>query len=250
MNWKFKIMVFFSGVFSNLIRYFLFLLIAAMFMIVGIVGDNGCKDIGITIFILYLFIAVFEWTRIHRIANQMGVNDVLGDVLNTFNDVNINTENGNIEQELLLNGISFELNTKTKDTAFFISEKDAALEYSFDCCFHRNIFRGENIAPSICINPIVTSIKNIEDLTGEYFEIKTVEEAQEREDTFYTFEHEPFENYKLTIVEVRDDRIHMKCAGTAIIDGYAQPYETAPFELDCWLPIITCKEDWEKFGLL
>ncbi len=246
MNWKFKIIVFLSGIFSNLLRFFPLLFISAMFMIIGIVGDNSCKDVGIIVFILYLLAAVFEWARVYKIAfNQMDDSEVF----NMFKDININTENGNIEQELLLDGISFEVNTKIRDTAFFISEEEAGLEYSFDCCFHRNNFRGENIAPSICINHIATSVKNIEDLTGEHFEVKTVDEAQEREDSFYVYEHEPLENYRLTIVEVRDNRIHIKCVGTAIIDGYAQPYETAPFELDCWIPIISCKEDWKKFGL-
>ena len=62
MNWKFKIMVFLSGIFSNLIRFFL--LLAAIFMIIGIVGGNACKDVGVMIFILYLLAAVMEWVRI------------------------------------------------------------------------------------------------------------------------------------------------------------------------------------------
>ena len=244
MNWKFKIMVFLSGIFSNLIRFFFLLLLSAIFMIIGIVGENACKDIGVMIFILYLLVAVLEWVRTYNIAfNQMGVEDVF----NMFKEYNINTENGNTEQGLLLDGISFELNTKTRDTAFFIFEEDTGLEYSFDCCFDWRNFKGENITPSLCINHIGTSAKNIEDLVGEHFEVKTVDEAQEREDSLYVYEHEPLENYRLRLLEVKNDRIHIMCIGTAIIDGYAQPYETAPFELDCWLPIITCKEDWDKF---
>ncbi|MDE7425654.1 MAG: hypothetical protein K2N51_18495 [Lachnospiraceae bacterium] len=244
MNWKFKIMVFLSGIFSNLIRFFFLLLLSAIFMIIGIVGENACKDVGVMIFIVYLMAAVLEWVRTYNIAfSQDGVDDVF----NMFKEYNINTENGNTEQGLFLDGISFELNTKTRDTAFFIFQEDNGLEYSFDCCFDRRSFKGENITPSICINPIGTSAKNIEDLVGEHFEVKTVDEAQEREDSLYVYEHEPLENYRLRLLEVKNDRIHIMCIGTAIIDGYAQPYKTAPFELDCWLPIITCKEDWEKF---
>ncbi|MBD5088759.1 MAG: hypothetical protein HDT30_08105 [Clostridiales bacterium] len=45
-----------------MIRFFL--LLAAIFMIIGIVGGNACKDVGVMIFILYLLAAVMEWVRI------------------------------------------------------------------------------------------------------------------------------------------------------------------------------------------
>lgn len=57
----FSWLVFLSGVFSNLIRYFWILLISAVLMIIGIAGVNICKIIGICVFILYLLAAVIEW---------------------------------------------------------------------------------------------------------------------------------------------------------------------------------------------
>lgn len=63
------------------------------------------------------------------------------------------------------------------------------------------------------------------------------------------FEHEPLESYIISVIEFKNDRAHIKCCGIGVTDGYAKPYKTAKFELDCYLPIITNVNDWKKFGL-
>ena len=149
---------------------------------------------------------------------------------------------------LILDGILFELNTESRDTAFF-SYNDDGYEFSIDCYFHANTFMDEEITPYLCINAIPIDSDNLEAVIGKTFEVKTIEEAVIREDTLYIFEHEPLENYKLTVIEFENDRAHIKCSGTAVTDGYARPYKTAEFELDCYLPVITNVNDWKKFGL-
>lgn len=153
---------------------------------------------------------------------------------------------------LVLQEVSFDVRTDTRDTAFFIhdsDDNDGTIEISLDVSLKRNDFMGQNVCPSICINPIKTQAKLLAELIGESFEIKSIEEADEREDTLYVFEHEPFENYKLTILELTNDKVHIHCTGTAITDGYVNPYKTSSFQLDCWLPIITGVNDWKKFDL-
>ncbi|MEG0593322.1 MAG: hypothetical protein RR512_08395 [Coprobacillus sp.] len=151
--------------------------------------------------------------------------------------------------KLILDDVLFKIDSKTRDTAFFITKDAAGIKYSFDCSFEENEFWEDQISPSICINSIKTEVKNIEDLVGQCFEINDIREADKREDTFYVYEHEPLENYKLKVLEIKDDKAHIVCSGTAIIDGYAEPYTSTKFELDCWLPIIENANDWSKFGL-
>ena len=150
---------------------------------------------------------------------------------------------------LILDGILFELNTESRSTAFFIHNDDDEYEFSLDCYFHANIFMDEEIKPYLCINAIPIGSDNMESVTGKTFEVKNIEEAMRREDTLCVFEHEPLESYKITVIEFKNDRAHIKCSGIAVTDGYARPYKTAKFELDCWLPVITNVNDWGKFGL-
>lgn len=153
---------------------------------------------------------------------------------------------------LVLQEVSFDVDIDTRDTAFFIHDSgdhDGTIEISLDVSFKNNAFMGENVSPSVCINPIKTQAKRLDELIGSSFEVTSINEANEREDTLYIFEHEPFENYKLTILELTPDKVHIQCTGTAITDGYANPYKTSSFQLDCWLPIITGPNDWEKYNL-
>lgn len=152
---------------------------------------------------------------------------------------------------LILEKIKFELDSRTRSSAFFLYniDEENTLEYSIECSFKQNKFEGESISPSLSINPIETNIRDIKNLIGESFKVETIEESDEREDTFYIFEHEPLENYELTILEIKNDMARIRCTGIAVIDGYADPYVTGEFKIDCWLPIITDKKDWDKFGL-
>lgn len=151
---------------------------------------------------------------------------------------------------LIIAGITFQLNTKTRDTAFFLDETDGGrIEFSLDISFQRNTFEDETTTPSLCINPFETRAKSLDKLIGKKFKVKNMEESDEREDSFYLFEHEPLERYELTIIAVSDSHVRVQCSGIAVTDGYADPYESASFELDCCLPIITDASDWKKYGI-
>lgn len=150
---------------------------------------------------------------------------------------------------LKLNGNLFDLNTETRDTAFFLWEEDEGIEISIECTYKRNLFNEDEVTTGIVINPLQTHLKSQQALVGYKFEVKTIEEADEREDTFYMYEHEPLERYVLTIIGFKDDYAHVHIEGVAIIDGYSNPYVAVPFELEEWLPIVTNVNDWEKFNL-
>ena len=152
--------------------------------------------------------------------------------------------------ELKLNDTFFALNTNTRDTAFFVfNDSEDGLEYSVDCCFQANEFQQERVTPKLQLGIIVTSVQRIEDTAGMTFTVKNMDEAYNRDDLFYIFEQEPLVNYQLSILEFKEDRVHITCSGTAVNDGYADPITTATFEIDCWLPVITDIKDWEKYGL-
>ncbi|GEM_PF-136505 len=132
---------------------------------------------------------------------------------------------------------------------YFEGDEDESPSWSVEIGFARGNFNGEEISPSICINPIATDQQSAADLAGQSFSVRTVEESYDREDSFYIYEHEPMVDYALQIVEIKSDTAHIKCSGTLIVDGYARPYTTAGFEIDSWVPIIESVQDWQKFGL-
>ena len=93
----------------------------------------------------------------------------------------------------------------------------------------------------------------------------TIEESDDREDSFYIYEHEPIVSYKLKILEIRNSKAHIQCSGILIVDRYTEPYEQEKFEIDSWIPVIRAEgliprrlcrgmliesvKDWGKFGL-
>ncbi|GFI24006.1 hypothetical protein IMSAGC011_02796 [Lachnospiraceae bacterium] len=151
---------------------------------------------------------------------------------------------------LELNETYFMPNTNTRATAFFVfADSPDGLEYSVECCFQPNEFEQERVTPKLELGIIPTAFQKIEDIVGMTFEVKNIEEAYNREDLFYIFEQEPLVNYQLTILEYKEERMHVLCNGTAVNDGYAKPFTTATFNIDCWLPVITNIKDWGKYGL-
>nr|WP_298056947.1 hypothetical protein [uncultured Lachnoanaerobaculum sp.] len=121
--------------------------------------------------------------------------------------------------------------------------------WSVDIGFKEGDFYGELTAPSICINSIYSNKSNVKDLIGESFIVNTLEECDEREDTFYIYESEPMISYKLEIIDIKDDNAHIRCTGVLIVDGYADPIEKEYFEIDSLIPIIESVDDWKKFEL-
>ena len=121
--------------------------------------------------------------------------------------------------------------------------------WSVDIGFKEGDFRGELTAPSICINSIDSNKSSVKDLVGESFSVNTIEECDEREDTFYIYESEPMISYKIEIIEIKDDNVHIRCTGILIVDGYAEPIEKGYFEIDSLIPIIESVDDWKKFEL-
>jgi hypothetical protein len=65
--------------------------------------------------------------------------------------------------------------------------------------------------------------------------VTSIEQADNREDTFYLYEHEPFVEYQLKIIEVDGNNFHIQIKGTVVEDGYAEPYTSASLEVDCVL---------------
>ena len=141
----------------------------------------------------------------------------------------------------------FEDDLSDRQSCFLFDKEDGS--WSVDIVFREGDSRGEIIAPSICINSIDSNKSSVKDLVGETFSVNTLEECDEREDTFYIYESEPMIFYKLEIVKIKDDNAHIKCCGILIVDGYEEPYEEENFEIDSVLPVIESANDWKKFGL-
>lgn len=135
-----------------------------------------------------------------------------------------------------LNNVEFEISDT--ESIFYIDNKNKnGLSFGLDVDCKSAEYDGENVEPSICINYFETNAKRIEDLNGMEVFVNSLEESNEREDTMYLFEHEPFEKYSLKILESKNGRVHVFCEGVAVTYGYSEPYMFAPFELDAWIKI-------------
>ena len=152
---------------------------------------------------------------------------------------------------LKLDKYCFEEDCTTRESSlmFFKEEEDEPASWSFDCLFLEGLFGEEEVTPSICINPIETDVKSVEELVGTSFLVETLEECDEREDTFYIFEHEPLVRYEIKVLEIANDKAHVVGEGIAIVDGYDEDAETEEFSFDVWVPVIVDEDDWDKFGL-
>lgn len=137
-------------------------------------------------------------------------------------------------RKLILGGVTFEIDD-CKDTKLYIFDSDeyeGNFTFSFDARFKRQIFNGEEVSPYIVINEHETHKSEISEIVGDVYSVDSPEDADERENTLYIYEHEPFEKYSLKILEISGKTVHISIEGTAITDGYAEPYETADFSGD------------------
>lgn len=118
------------------------------------------------------------------------------------------------------------------ESTFYINNKNKnGFSFALDVDCKSAEYDGASVTPSVCINYFETNAKSIQDLNGiEYF-VNSLEESDEREDTMYLFENEPFEKYSLKILESKDDRVHVFYKGVVVTDGYSEPYISVPFEL-------------------
>lgn len=133
--------------------------------------------------------------------------------------------------KLILDGVTFTLND-CEETNFYVFEsyeQEGTITVGFDIWFQKADYQGETVSPSVCVNPHETGKTSIKELAGHVFHVDHIEEADEREDTFYLFEHEPMERYTFKIVEITEHEVYLQFEGAAVVDGYAVPYKTAPF---------------------
>ncbi|MDE7365139.1 MAG: hypothetical protein K2N27_09730 [Ruminococcus sp.] len=135
---------------------------------------------------------------------------------------------------LILDGVTFELDDceNTKLYVFESDEYDGTITISFDLYFKQAIFNGEKVSPYICINQHETYKSGINETVGCIYSVDSVEKSDEREDTLYIYEHEPFKKYSFTILEISEKTAHIHIEGIAIIDGYSVPAKTADFSGD------------------
>ena len=135
-----------------------------------------------------------------------------------------------------LKSVDFEIDENESDILVALDDDGCFYELYIEITAKEKEYDGNICSPIIRTNQIETKLKNTQELIGFKFTVSTMEEAYEREDMFYLYEHEPFE-YQLEIMEIKDDKAHVLIKGTVVEDGHAEPYTTAPLEVDCWLKL-------------
>lgn len=136
--------------------------------------------------------------------------------------------------KLILDGAVFALESG-KCYFFESDEAEGTLTVGFEAMFQKAAYKDEMVAPSIVINAHETGKTCMRELEGCTYSVQNIEMIAEREDIFYLHEHEPMASYTFTLLEIADESVHIAIQGTAVVDGYAKPYTTAPFSGDFWL---------------
>lgn len=132
----------------------------------------------------------------------------------------------------------FEEEFENSSLTVYIGAPAKGSEWNIDCSFKQALYEGEMVCPEIIINTIHTKQCDIDGFVGEEFATKDIQESDDREDSLYIFEHEPFEKMKVKITAIDQGQARIVCEGTAVEDGYAVPVKTVKFEWDCWLPVV------------
>ncbi len=149
---------------------------------------------------------------------------------------------------LKLGKYEFDEDLEKSSLTVYIGDRKNGSEWSIDCAFLKSVYEGESVSPQIIINNIHTKKYDIRKFAGETFSTRNVAESDQREDSFYLFEHEPFIKMKVKIVAVEGGRAHITCRGTAVEDGYASPVKAVKFTWDCWLPLVVKGLDMSGYG--
>ena len=131
----------------------------------------------------------------------------------------------------------------------FKADRDESASWAVDIGFKPGDFEGNEISPSLCINPIDTYKSTVKELVGTTFSVKTALDSEEREDSFYIYENEPLLEYMIEILDIVEAKAHIKCNGVLILDGYAEPWIEERFQIDSWIPVIESVQDWDKLSL-
>lgn len=118
---------------------------------------------------------------------------------------------------------------------FYIDREDDMIQFSLDIAAKKQEYRNGQRTPALNINWFETEKKDTNELIGIEVSVSTINEADEREDTFYLYEHEPFVKYQLKIIDIHEERIHVCLKGVVVEEGYVKPYTTETLEIDCWL---------------
>lgn len=100
--------------------------------------------------------------------------------------------------KLILGDVTFKLEDSddTKSFVFDSDEKEGTITISFDIAFQDGEYQNETVSPFISIQQHETGKSSI---------------------------------------EISDKRVHIQLEGVAVVDGYADPYETTDFSGDVWL---------------
>ncbi|GHU79022.1 hypothetical protein FACS1894191_0890 [Clostridia bacterium] len=105
-----------------------------------------------------------------------------------------------------LNDVEFEIEQEPKKSCFWTGRENGFVQYSVDISAIQRDFCDEKVSPSLEISWIETEQTSIQSLVGMEFSISNIEEADEREDTFYLYEHEPFVAYYLKVAAIENNK--------------------------------------------
>ncbi len=137
------------------------------------------------------------------------------------------------ENYLKISNYYFELDEEKSN--FIINITREGNSCNIECNFKDGKYEDTIVSPRIEILNI--KLDNNYETNKVILKVNNADESFKREDKFYLFEHEPFNDYEIKILGNINNKIHLIITGSAITDGYSKPYKIEPIYLDVWLNI-------------
>ena len=145
-----------------------------------------------------------------------------------------------MEGFLKIGDTTFELNTSalySKVGVMDSEENEGTYMLAVNVTFQEGIYDGEEIKPDFGIYYYEMNVDDVSKMVGMSIEMNDRHQSIEREDLVVLIENEAFEKYKINILGIENDEMHVEMSGSIIKDIDKWPLETVDFYMDCWLVI-------------
>lgn len=145
-----------------------------------------------------------------------------------------------MEGFLKIGDTTFGLNTSALYSRVGImdsEENEGTYMLAVNVTFQEGIYDGEEIKPDFGIYYYEMNVDDVSKMVGMSIEMNDRHQSIEREDLVVLIENEAFEKYKINILGIENDEMHIEMSGSIIKDIDKWPLETVDFYMDCWLVI-------------
>lgn len=136
--------------------------------------------------------------------------------------------------------VTFDLNDSSLYSYVTICESDENLDtymFGIEASFKKGMYENKEVSPIVSTYFFETQVDDISKIIGMTFEINNIHESLGREDNLYLLGKEAFNNYKINVLEIDNNEMHLEMIGSIVKDVDAWPRVCEDFIMDVWLKI-------------